>query len=270
MTDVFGEKNRKYTIVDYFGYNLSPKERMSAIKAAGFDGVILLWADYFDEDYREFPKYAAEAGLFVENAHAPYRYSNAIWEDNLTGQEYIEHLMQCVQECSVYRIPTLVVHPINGMVPLPNQYNIEIGIRRFQELLSQAEKQEINIAIENQGNPEYIDLVFKYIQSNRLCFCFDSGHERYYSPEWNLLERYGDKLAALHLHDNDGTCDAHALPFTGKVNWNRIADKLEQIEYQGAIALETLNEGFEQIKDPIEFLRIALERAKRVGGQNFE
>ena len=32
----------KYTIVDYFGYDLSPRERMKAIKQAGFDGVILL------------------------------------------------------------------------------------------------------------------------------------------------------------------------------------------------------------------------------------
>lgn len=32
-----------YTIVDYFGFNLSPQERMKAIKSAGFDGVILLF-----------------------------------------------------------------------------------------------------------------------------------------------------------------------------------------------------------------------------------
>ena len=34
---------RKYTIVDYFGYNLSPQDRMRVIRQAGFDGVILLW-----------------------------------------------------------------------------------------------------------------------------------------------------------------------------------------------------------------------------------
>ena len=49
---------KKYTIVDYFGYDLSPIERMRAISEAGFDGVILLWADYFDADYRRFPEYA--------------------------------------------------------------------------------------------------------------------------------------------------------------------------------------------------------------------
>ena len=83
----------KYTIVDYFGYDLSPQERMKAIKRAGFDGVILLWADYFDADYRDFPQYAENAGLYVENAHAPYMQANTIWEDTITGQEYTNHII---------------------------------------------------------------------------------------------------------------------------------------------------------------------------------
>lgn len=79
---------RKYTIVDYFGYNLSPQDRMRVIRQAGFDGVILLWADYFDPDYKEFPKYAEKEGLFVENAHAPYMQANSIWDDNTVGAKY--------------------------------------------------------------------------------------------------------------------------------------------------------------------------------------
>lgn len=102
------------------------------------------------------------------------------------------------------------------------------------------------------------------VQSDKLKFCFDSGHEKYYSPQLDLLSMYGDKLAALHLHDNNGEEDAHALPFTGKVDWNRIATRLQEIKYEGAIVLETLNKGFEYVKDPVEFLRIALERAKKV------
>ena len=109
-----------------------------------------------------------------------------------------------------------------------------------------------------------MDLVFKNIQSERLKFCFDSGHEKYYSPQLDLLALYGDKLAALHLHDNDGTEDTHALPFTGKVDWKKVAARLNAIPYSGAIALETLNQGFEYITDPVEFLKIALDRAKRI------
>ena len=252
---------RKYTIVDYFGYNLTPQERMRTIKSAGFDGVILLWADYFDADYKEFPKYAEKEGLYIENTHAPYMQANSIWEDNIEGEEYTSHIARCIEDCSKYNIPTLVVHPINGKTPLPNA---NIGLERFKRIIDFAEKFNINIAIENQGNPEYIDFVFKNIQSSKLYFCFDSGHEKYYSPQLDLLDLYGDKLIALHLHDNNGKEDSHSLPFAGAVDWYKISTKLKSINYNGAIALETLNKGFENIEDPVEFLMLALDSAKKV------
>lgn len=251
----------KYTIVDYFGYDLSPQGRMNAIKAAGFDGVILLWADYFDKDYKDFPRYAQKAGLFVENAHAPYIPANTVWQDTVEGQDYTDHIISCIKDCKTYQIPTLVVHPINGNEPLPTS---DIGIERFKKMIDAAEKYDITVAIENQGNAAYIGYVFDRIKSNRLRFCFDSGHEKFYSPQLDLLDLYGDKLVALHLHDNTGNDDTHALPYTGVIDWDRIENKLKVIDYKGAIALETLNKGFEHIGNPVEFLTIALERAKRI------
>lgn len=256
---------RKYTIVDYFGYNLTPCERMRCIREAGFDGVILLWADYFDPDYRDFPKYAAREGLFVENTHAPYQYANDVWKDSPAGETYTEHILSCIRDCHTYGIPTLVLHPINGSTPLPE--NPEPGLERFRRMADLAEKLSVNLAVENQGNPAYVDLVLGKVESDRLFFCWDSGHENYFSPERDLIADYGKRLKALHLHDNNGTDDAHALPFTyapedGGVNWNRIHDRL--VSYEGAVALETLNRGYEYITDPVEFLRLALERAKKI------
>lgn len=195
---------------------------MKAIKRAGFDGVILLWADYFDADYKDFPKYAQQAGLYVENAHAPYRQANAIWENTAEGQEYTEHILCCIKDCFLYEIPTLVMHPVNGTASLPPN---NIGIERFQKIMEIAEKFDVNIALENQDSLEYLEFVFKNIRSGKLLFCFDSGHAICYSPQLDLLELYGDKLIALHLHDNDGSAHTHALPFTGSVDWNRIADQ---------------------------------------------
>lgn len=253
-----------YTIVDYFGYDLSPKERMQAIKQAGFDGVILLWADYFDADYKDFPRYARQAGLYIENAHAPYRQAHTIWENTAEGQEYTEQILCSIKDCFLYGIPTLVMHSVNRTAAFPPN---KIGIERFQKIMETAEKFDINIALENQGSPEYLAFVFKNIQSCKLGFCFDSGHANCYSPELDLLELYGRKLMALHLHDNDGKADFHSLPFTGSVDWNKIAGQLNRLHYTGAVALETLNAGFEHVQSPVEFLRIALERARKIAVQ---
>lgn len=111
----------------------------------------------------------------------------------------------------------------------------------------------------------YIFITIGTVEVRTLWVCIGSGHENYYSPELDLLNLYGNKLIALHLHANDGTQDTHALPFSGNINWNKISSKLKSLNYQGAIALETLNKGFENINDPVEFLYIALARAKRIG-----
>ena len=58
--------------------------------------------------------------------------------------------------------------------------------------------------------------------------------------------------------------EVYTLPFVGTVDWTRIASKLEKINYTGAIALETLNKGFENIEKPVEFSQIALEKAKKL------
>jgi len=250
---------RNYTIVDWFGYNLCPRERMHAIKSAGFTGVILLWTDQFDSDYKDFPHYAMEAGLYVENAHAPYIESNTLWEDNLSGHEYTEKLITCIEDCDTYEIPTLVMHPTNGKHPLPVS---NIGIERLKRIIDKAENLNINIALENMESPQYLEYVFSKVQSDRLGFCFDSGHHNLYSPDLDLLSLYGDKLMALHLHDNNSKEDMHALPFSGNVHWDKLSGKLKAVNYKGAVAFETRNTGFEHIESVDEFLSIAIKRAK--------
>ena len=90
------------SIVDWFGYNLPPRDRMRAIKEAGFSGVMLLWADYFDKDYKLFPDYARNAGLIIDNAHAPYLNANHLWEDTIDGQEAYQEIITCLEDCAAY------------------------------------------------------------------------------------------------------------------------------------------------------------------------
>ncbi len=250
---------RKYTVVDYFGYDLTPRERMRVIREVGFDGVILLWCDYFDEDYRDFPEYAAREGLFVENAHAPYRHASLLELPGELGDAHERELLACLEDCAKYAIPTLVVHPTNGTTPLGNP---RVLLERFERLLEAAEKLGVNLAVENQGNPAHVDVILARFASERLKFCYDSGHERFYSPERDLLADHGSRLGALHLHDNSGAEDAHMLPYTGAVDWSRVARRLEG--YNGALGLEAQNRGFEAL-EPVEFLCAALERLKQLG-----
>ena len=40
------------------------------------------------------------------------------------------------------------------------------------------------------------------------------------------MNKYGEFVTVLHLHDNDGKADLHKIPYTGSVNWNEFAKSL--------------------------------------------
>lgn len=78
-----------------------------------------------------------------------------------------------------------------------------------------------------------------------------------------MLGQYGDRLKAVHLHDNDGIDDWHALPFSGNIDWCGVAAKLAESSYPDVAALEIGNKTFECITNPLEFLQLAAERARK-------
>ena len=255
------------TIVDWFGYNLPPKERMKLIKEAGFSGIIgFMWTNQFDNDYKSFPEYARNAGLYIENMHGPWAGANELWTNSLAGKSFMDEIVENIKACSSFEIPTLVMHVEckSGIeyVDLPETF--DVGIDKWKRIIDIAERLNINIAIENMARPEYLDCIFKNIESMRLGFCFDSGHWNLLMPEVDLLALYGDKLMALHLNDNDGKEDMHTLPFAGSIDWDDIKAKLKSADYKGTIALEVGNKTFEHITEPEKFLEIAVEKAKKL------
>jgi len=257
---------RKYSIYLWFGIPVPAEERMKMIKAAGFDGVFLWWSDeLFDLDGDRFahPAMARKSGLFVENIHTPIMPKNTLWEDGIEGDAHEKILFDCIDDCKKYEIPTAVVHITYGKDPTP--YN-QIGLDRIKRLVDSAEKKNINIALENIERPDYLEFVFNNIQSKRLGFCYDSGHENCYTKGTRLLSQYGSKLMALHLHDNDELHDQHNIPGEGSIDWCAVKEDLDKTNYSGSIALEILNKYSKfSGKDNAEaFLKRAFDEAKRI------
>jgi sugar phosphate isomerase/epimerase len=224
----------------------------NTIKQAGFDSVMLGWRD---DNRNEKPEMARNAGLLIENIHAPTYNSDYMWTDNLNGEDYMECLLSCIEDCKHHIIPTMVTHISYHNTPPPNN----TGMRRLKRITEKAEQNNINIAIENTGQVEHIHYIFNTISSVKLGFCFDSGHQNL-SPETDCLELFGNRLMAMHLNDNDGKEDMHLLPFDGSIDWNKIARQLKDIQYKGAIALEVSWEKYA----PETFYETAFTRVEKL------
>ena len=212
---------KKFSIFSWFNYPLPIEERLRLIKQAGFDATILWWQE---DDKHLQPEMARKIGLEVENIHVPFNNPNSLWKDGFDGEDYTNMLITCLDDCHKHAIPSAVIHITGFSDPPEITY---IGLDRIKRLVDFAEKKSVNLAFENLNFLQHIDYVFKNIKSSRLGFCYDSGHENAFHPDTDCLEKYGDKLFALHLDDNFGNADTHLLPYDGTINWDRLKNRLK-------------------------------------------
>jgi sugar phosphate isomerase/epimerase len=56
------------------------------------------------------------------------------------------------------------------------------------------------------------------------------------APE--MIRALGNRLQALHIHDNDRLHDSHQIPFSMDMDFGAIVDALKEIGYSGYLTLE--------------------------------
>lgn len=211
-----------------------PRESLEAIKAAGFDAVLLhLGGKYPDRDLADA---IAGAGLVIDNVHAPWDGINHIWRAGERGEAVTERLLGHMETCASLGVKRVVYHVSAG-----NNYPpiSEIGIDRMKRMVETAEHLGVDMCLENQRFFHFIDYIYYRIDSPRLRFCYDSGHEACFSQTKLALPKYRDRLSALHLHDNDGEYehDEHLLPgYSTGVDWDYVRRNIA--DYDGVISLE--------------------------------
>lgn len=93
-----------------------------------------------------------------------------------------------------------------------------------------------------------------------LGICLDTGHG---FMSWGnqlseIIKKYGERIYAVHLHDNYGTVDFHLLPGEGAVEWKAVMKALKASAYELPLLLELNSCG----QDTDSFLRKAYKAGK--------
>lgn len=225
------------------------EEALRAIKSAGFDA---FFTDFGREYIAECAKLAEKLDLAYDTVHAQFGKVdgidiNTLWQDGEDGDRYAAGLAATVNDAADFGVPTVIMHTTIGNV-LPHL--CRVGFDRVGKVIEQAEKRGVTLAFENLEYPEPVGIILNKYKSKNVGYCYDIGHEYCYTPGIKYLKMYGDRLAALHLHDNDGLADSmdpcyrddyHRIPFDGKVDYNRFANELRETGYEGTIMLEIGN-----------------------------
>lgn len=99
--------------------------------------------------------------------------------------------------------------------------------------------------------------------------CMDTGHTnkamRYNgnpTPE-EAIRALGNRIAVLHLHDNDTMTDQHKIPMTGCINWDAVMNALDEIGYEGVYNLEVVLSHFGK-NFAVEEARFAVQVMKQM------
>lgn len=250
------------------GTNLGEKgsyEAFKHLKELGYDAVDYqpfctepgtgIYA-FDDKKFEEFLKmdaaFAREIGLDIIQTHGLWPY------DDTRPEQYdlkFEAMVKSIKGSAIVGAKYVVMHPVMPTMWEPSPHRAEDLIENteyFRKLVPYAREYGIKIALENMPGynvpctttQELIDCI-DAIDSEYLVACFDTGHnncscERFVSKEniGDSIRMLGDRLACIHIHDNDGQNDQHMLPFSGNIKWNAFTAALRDIKYRGSINFE--------------------------------
>lgn len=202
-------------------YDVSPEERMKQIKCAGFDSVMFWWGEEFektDGSRYELIKCAFDNGLSVNTIHFPSTHADWLWREEFR-KRYVREMIEALRDCARFGCENLVIHTTRKLITPP--YN-EAGLEALSEAVRTAEKEGVNIAVENTRFPDYNKYIYENLSSDRLTLCYDTGHEHCYTKGFDVLSAFGERLSTTHIHDNNGEEDQHHLIGEGNIDFGVI------------------------------------------------
>ena len=213
---------------------IPPEQQVSLMKKEGFEGCFTGSAN---PDIEAYMAALRGSGIVCENLHAPFDGINTIWKAGEKGDIMLARLIEGVRICAKYDVPALVVHLSSGTkAPHVNDF----GADRFAKLMDEAAKYGVAVCYENQR--KLSNLAFAFEQFDAARFCWDCGHEFCFTPGRHYMPIFGDKLSALHIHDNmcEFNGDKHMIPYDGRIDFGYVAKMISESGYTGTVMLELL------------------------------
>ena len=165
-------------------------------------------------------------------------------------------MSKAIRGCTYLGTDKLILHPLmpygaRCAEHAEEQYKINFDFMRA--LCDVAAEHGVTLCFENMPftmlpirSAVHVTDFVRDVNHPSLKVCLDTGHCLRLGESLPEAVRYvgHDLLAALHVHDNDGTHDSHWLPYEGIGEWEAFATALREIGYDGFFSLETSVTGF--------------------------
>ena len=114
-----------------------------------------------------------------------------------------------------------------------------------------------------QSSRDRLDFYLDRYPAEFMGWCLDTGHANLVEGEMDEIEPFADRIIALHLHDNAGDDDHHQPPFFGTVDWRRVFDMLQRVDYRRSLNFELIYNRTDFHGGPMEFVEHSMRRIRR-------
>ena len=243
-------------VFETFGY----KNGIQLLAKLGFDALDLnlinpIYKDEFSEENYEdtcfkLKQWAEESNIYFNQAHAPfpsYRFGDDDYNEKVKPA-----LIRSIKAAGLVGAKQIIVHPTacpegvdqkkfnldfyNSLVPYCKESHIKVALENMWGFDNAQNKIVPNVCSFGRELADYFDAL------DPECFtvCLDIGHSGLVGQkaEAAIFELGGQRLHALHVHDNDNVGDLHTIPYQGKINWDAVMMALKCIEYDGDLTYE--------------------------------
>ena len=201
------------------------------------------YADTLDQDFfKSITAYAADKGIAFTQTHAPFPSGFPEEESN---QRRFAEIVTAIKHASWLGAKMIVVHPTKH-IDYKENYDAALAwnLDFYRRLIPYAEEFGIQIAIENirgtlTETPQGLLTLLQLLDDPVFTVCCDVGHANICGVDpVDLIRQLGSRIGCTHIHDNDGTRDAHTLPYCGTIDWERVMQAFAEIGYEGNLNYE--------------------------------
>lgn len=189
---------------------------------------------------RNLKKIGNDNGIHCNQSHAPFP------SDCPQIFSYLKRAIECTAEAGG---EICVIHPGNNK-------SADENAEMYMELLPFAKECGVKIATENMFNwngeidrvahascstpKDFCENIDK-LSDDSFVACLDIGHCEIMGEDVSavrMIKALGNRIKALHIHDNDKRHDSHQLPFSMSIDFDAVVRALKDINYDGYFTLE--------------------------------
>lgn len=190
--------------------------------------------------------------------HAPFGDLNIASLNPFFRRFMLKRLTRSLNFARLLGVRLWVFHPgaHSGLSILHPGKDLKVNLASVRNLLSIADDLGVSLSIENMPEPSTMILkrvkdfeeFYREMGEENIRIAFDVGHANTVGQVQGFLDRWGDKIMHVHVHDNCGALDEHLPIGKGTIDWSSLVSFLKKGQFRGLVMVETLESPLESFR----------------------